>query len=108
MDIDYEQLDPGIRNVVRFLRENGFETTDSGDGSKAEAMDCALDVPNVFCVVPKEVAFDEADRLQRLICEKLQVDAGALIAGGIAVELTYSPLDQVCVLSLFGLDDSKL
>jgi hypothetical protein len=31
-DLDYSQLDPNIRQVVRFLRSRGFETTDSGDG----------------------------------------------------------------------------
>lgn len=30
--IDYNDLDPGIRQTVHFLREQGFETSDSGDG----------------------------------------------------------------------------
>ena len=28
----YRYLDPGIRDVVRYLREREFNTTDSGDG----------------------------------------------------------------------------
>ena len=31
-DIDYGELDPGIRETVRRLNEEGFETCDSGDG----------------------------------------------------------------------------
>lgn len=30
---DYGQLDPGIRQSVRFLRDHGFWTSDSGDGA---------------------------------------------------------------------------
>lgn len=44
----YDELDPGIRDLVRFLRErHGFNTTDSGDGSKAATMDCAMPFPHV-------------------------------------------------------------
>lgn len=32
-DVDYEKLDPGIREFVRFLNLNYFKTCDSGDGS---------------------------------------------------------------------------
>ena len=31
-DLNYAELDPGIRRVVAMLRHFGFETTDSGDG----------------------------------------------------------------------------
>ena len=47
--IDYDTLDPGIRDVVRAINEWGWKTCDSGDGSKAGTMECALDHPHVFC-----------------------------------------------------------
>jgi hypothetical protein len=31
-DLNYNDLDPGIRETVRLLRDEGFETVDSGDG----------------------------------------------------------------------------
>ena len=42
--------DPGIRDVVQALRSLGFDTTDSGDGSKAAWMECALDYQHVVFV----------------------------------------------------------
>lgn len=30
MTLDYDALDPGIRDVVRLLREHGFDTRNSG------------------------------------------------------------------------------
>lgn len=40
------ETDAGIRGVVLALNEAGFETTDSGDGTKV-GMDCAVDFPMV-------------------------------------------------------------
>lgn len=45
-DIDYNEIDPGIRHVVKALNDAGYETTDSGDGTKV-GMDCAMDFPHV-------------------------------------------------------------
>lgn len=45
--IDYNEIDPGIRHVVKALNDAGHETSDSGDGSKASLMDCAIDFPHV-------------------------------------------------------------
>lgn len=48
-EINYDALDPGIREVVRAINEWGWKTCDSGDGSKAGTMEGALDHPHVFC-----------------------------------------------------------
>lgn len=41
-DFDYEQLDPGIRRLCRWLHDNGYVTCDSGDGvTKFEAAEKA-------------------------------------------------------------------
>jgi hypothetical protein len=47
---DYDELDPGIREVVRLLFGAGFGTTDSGDGkTKGEF---GADYPHVHIFVP--------------------------------------------------------
>lgn len=81
----YEDLDPGIREVVRTLRDAGFCTTDSGDGSKASWMEGALEFPHVACMTSRTHMFSEADYALKLM-------------PGWAVEATYSPNDGVCTL----------
>jgi hypothetical protein len=66
-DLDYSQLDAGIRDAVRFVRSHGFVTTDSGDGSKFGAMDGALPFPHIVVRVEDEAMMgSEAERLHRL------------------------------------------
>lgn len=47
--IDYNEIDPGIRHVVKALNDAGHETSDSGDGSKAKTgfMECVIEYPHV-------------------------------------------------------------
>lgn len=69
-DFDYDQLDAGIRDVVRRLHAQGFETTDSGDGTKAADMSCAVPWPMVACVVdarPPVRMLTERERLARVL-----------------------------------------
>ena len=99
-------LDPGIVEVVAFLRRHGFRTTDSGDGrSKGDTMDCALDVPNVAMVCEPGTLLAEADRLR-----------ATLEAAGVAlttenapsIQASYDPVDGSAVVLLLGLDDAAL
>jgi hypothetical protein len=91
--------------VVRLLRENGFRTTDSGDGvtNVAAGMEGALPVPHVHCVVHDwhDVA-PEAHRMMRLIAQL------GLLGDQVTIEASYSPLDGVATISLYGLDDASL
>ena len=49
-DFDYDQLDPGIREAVRFLRGRGLHTTDSGDGRTKDPESCGfIPFPHVIC-----------------------------------------------------------
>lgn len=52
--INYDELDPNIRKLVKYLNDKGYTTCDSGDGKyKFEVLgwskdDCALNIPHVF------------------------------------------------------------
>ncbi len=41
----WAEIDPGIVDAVSALYDAGISTTDSGDGSKAATMGCAVDFP---------------------------------------------------------------
>jgi hypothetical protein len=104
-DLDYETLDPGIRKVVRWLRENGFHTTDSGDGVTKRDMACAFDMPNVAMTTEsKYELFDEADRLWRMLKRRLPERMHVEIH----IEASYDPMDESCVILLLRLHDGML
>lgn len=94
----WDDLDAGIRGTVRALWDAGFFPTDSGDGSKAFTMDCALDVAHVFMQCAPRDLVHCADRLARLVAS--WPDSGDY--NGNRVEASYSPSDGVGVLMLFG------
>lgn len=50
-EIDYNEIDPGIRHVVKALNDAGYETSDSGDGTKV-GMECAVDFAMVAGSLP--------------------------------------------------------
>lgn len=95
-----DDFDPGIRETVRWLQANGFNTTDSGDGkTKPEDQRALGDIPHVFMVIePRERIFDEASRLYMI--SRDVPDAW--------VEASFNPQDGVVVLGLFGVDDDAL
>lgn len=95
-DLDYDQLDDGIRHTVRVLRRNGFDTCDSGDGTKANTLGCALDIPNVHMMVsPPGDIIPEALRLREVLEEE-----GAEVPHG-AIQATYDPCDGLALISLY-------
>ena len=113
---NYNELDPGIREVVKLLRDHGFITCDSGDGKTKKVVDageegqfytCALPQPNVFMQVePAKALKDEADRLCRLI-DTLKLPTEP-IETAVAIQANYSPQDGKAFLELYNLDDKKL
>lgn len=119
--VPYEQLDPGIRKVVRWLNENGFETTDSGDGrSKFLGEDppcCAMNFPNVAITVPRDRLVAEALRLEDLLRSK---GCGPVAAreeetpGEVTLQAFYEPVEagggrsESGYILLCGLDDQVL
>lgn len=59
-------LDEGIRAMVIDLDARGFQTTDSGDGTKAEVMDCAVDFPMVAVLSCRETMCQDVDSLAQI------------------------------------------
>lgn len=60
-------MNPGIIKTVEWLNDNGFYTTDSGDG---ETHDFACDQPIPYVhikIAPPENVIKEAKRLQKLL-----------------------------------------
>jgi hypothetical protein len=126
MSINYNELDPGIRKVVRLLNDNGYTTTDSGDGYSKKGTDqeeCMLEIPNVVILTDRENLLNEADRLLALLTEQgvqggpdqttVEELAGPQPEGtefgdGVMIEASYDPEGQSSVILLTGLDDDLL
>ena len=95
----YERLDPGIREIVRSLRANGFQTTDSGDGtSKAGGEMDFIPCPHVYAHCDPSKLCEEADRLLQWM------DETCLIEGKDRwmIEGIYFPAARVGLLGLTG------
>lgn len=118
---NYEQLDPGIRETVRFFHEHDFITCDSGDGvSKLEAGEMMdddyssfMDVPHVVIVAAPFALVDVADRVATVLSKvgiKLTpaTPEGMDDGSQVVVEASYSPNDGHAVVVVTGLDDQKL
>jgi hypothetical protein len=111
--LNIDELDPGIRRVVRWLREHGFETTDSGDGvSKWSLIQDgeALDFPHVFMVVRPEEMVAEARRLRGELAS-IGITCAPEGMGGPSIVVSFDPaaeVDDIAILALTGLPDAGL
>lgn len=111
-DINYDELDPGIRDTVRWLDEHGFETCDSGDGeSKFEEGwtedDGAMPFPHVIIHCLRENLVMEADRLAiMLLQEGMSIDMGEKpVNGNLHIQAMYNPGDLGASIMLVGTVD---
>lgn len=104
-------LSPGIRGAVLWLRKNGFETTDSGDGSNyGQGMECAVPYPMIAIVVSKADLLDEADRLAELLSKEglplqwTNTKGKTQPEDAVQVQATYDAGDNSCliIVSEFG------
>ena len=95
-------LNPGIIATVRWLAENGFQTTDSGDG-RTHDHDCDLPMPYVHMLTTPEKLIAETDRLAALLLargvklEPMNEDGTAP-----ALDATYAPASRSAIISLFN------
>ena len=82
----WDELDNGIREAVRTLWLAGWNPQDSGDGSKAEFMECAVDYPMIAC---KEEGSDVKMYLERgnMILERMKLLG--IVNPGMTVEISY-------------------
>lgn len=91
---DGTALDPGIRDVVKLLREHGYATTDSGDGvSKPEGWHEsgeAMPYPHVACTTESATLRADSERLVELLRENG--------FDGWEVEGSFSTRDKTSVL----------
>lgn len=83
-DFDYGQISPGVRDIVRFLRGCGYNTTDSGDGSNyADGMGGALPFRHVMGTFVSGCLKEFADTMKSVL------ESGGF--SGYRVEVSYSP-----------------
>jgi hypothetical protein len=88
-------LDPGIRDVVRYLNDHEFPTTDSGDGVSKPRLTGVLDYPHV--AVWAEV-YGMVGRA-RMLLRRLQIGADeGKVPAGFKVQLTYDPEDDSVII----------
>ena len=121
-DIDYDTLDSGIRETVRWLRSCGYDTVDSGDGKEKFApgekalpmqptedgegmlVDCRLDFPHVFIRIEPHMLVTQANVLRDLLR-----DAGIVVTpcspDGVSIQGSYDPVDSSAMLMIHGLHD---
>lgn len=102
--IDYEALDPKIQDTVRRLREWGYETVDSGDGSQYEEGDeCTTEGPMISIVVPGvlELAAGVEDIYQKL--GECGVD---MYEGDRTVQGTVGAVDMTYIITVHGVRDA--
>lgn len=105
-----DQLDPGVRTLVQVVRALGYETTDSGDGSKFGDMDGALPFPHVCARIsthlPAMHAVQAAHSLHRRLADAIRF--GRMPEVKLAVEVSYSTADKIAILTVLGIMDSDL
>jgi len=91
---DYEQLDPGIRAAVRYLRERAYDTTDSGDGVTKLAdgwpSEELILCPHVAIHACRDTFVSVSHRLLFDLEQPAARDAG-LPTGTPSIEATYFP-----------------
>ena len=119
-EIDYSEIDFGIRELVRAINAHGFETTDSGDGASkftgGELMACAESTPNVHMEVDPDDLIAEADRLVSVLRDLLKPGvldeeieiANIGMARRVSIDAAYLPMDSTAILSVRGADDRDL
>jgi hypothetical protein len=109
-----DDLDPGIRRTVLWLRKAGFMTTDSGDGhTKIQAgwdPEEVLDYPHVVCIVDPLDLLTEALFLVRLVHTRGVSVApnGRREPGQAEVQASLDPADGSAILVLAGVGDAEL
>ncbi len=127
--IDLNELDPGIRRTVAFLREHGFDTTDSGDGVSKFQPDSRWyvpDDPEAWSQAPHVVIRTTPDALvgltsavyESLVAHGINFDGPATLEEAMesmppSVEGSFRPGEKVggepiAIVAVLGIDDAMM
>jgi hypothetical protein len=107
-DLDIAALNPGIRGLVLWLRQEGFHTVDSGDGA---THDYGCDRPQPYVVMWVEEAeqlVQEARRLRDLLWGRGVVLGPCGEEGAPYLQASYDPVEGSCFLDLSNVTDETL
>ena len=122
----WDDLDPGITDVVRLLFLSGFRTTDSGDGIYklgGPQEDTMLKVPHVVVSTAVTELIVMSHALMSLLEEQgirmgpdqetVEELAGPQAEGtefgdGVTIEASYDPATRSALILLTGLDNTML
>lgn len=118
MSAPYDEVDPGVRQLVRLLAEEGFCTCDSGDGRSKFQEDgsplsewdgvALIAVPHVAMTCEPTRLIDESYRLHRLMVS-LGVGVQAQGMGDApSIQASFDPCDAMGLIVLLGVDDALL
>ena len=103
-----DDLNPGICRLVEWLNDMGYTTTDSGDG-ETHLYECDREYPYVVIRVPPSTAHIISKSLMSEMHEHLAVSFERDDEGnGPAIEVSYSPVDNVAVIQVMGLRDRDI
>lgn len=129
--VPWDNLDPGIRRLVRLLIDHGFDTTDSGDGvSKFDAEGKPLPgwesddpsfewvsrTPHVYMRTEPDALASECDRLLRVLFDAgVKVKSIGLTDDAPNIQGTYDPTirdfhngRRYAIIALTGVSDADL
>jgi hypothetical protein len=130
--VPWDDLDVGVRGVVRLLNENGFTTCDSGDGkskfgedgkplpewrSEDPDFEWVMDIPHVAIRVEAAKLASECDRLLTLLVETgVSLEQQGPTGTEPSIQGSYDPVYRdkndpaggVAFILLTNVDDSKL
>ena len=123
-------LDPGIRKMVKWMRQLGYDTTDSGDGVSKfnklaahpndpdEAPEGVIDTPHVIIQLDygewnrESLSFQEiAHHLWEQIMQRREVNklvSAVHLVDNLQVTIGYTLPWHTLTLEVFGIDDSCL
>ena len=110
-DINYDELNPNIREVVRYLRSCDFETCDSGDGSNFQnGMEGAYEYPMVAISVAPVELISKALTLVKVLYD-VGIDIlpiGAEESLTPCIQATFDPADGCAIITLMNVTDNML
>ncbi len=103
-DFDYDKLDPGIREFVRWLNVTGYKTSDSGDGvSKVGVMGAEdlIDVPHAIVVDGWANSTHGLQEVSTWLWFAMQ-KVGFNEAQDVHIDFQSSPIDHVETITVWG------